>query len=115
MHTRKANILIALVWVLLFQPGFCVAGWLEHSCEDAKESHSHGCECANDPCDQIKLPDVTLRPDQELPLPELSPVFADDFDNASTSGISVSREIPAFACGTTRDRPFPDSDLPLLN
>lgn len=115
MYTRKANILVALFWVLLFQPGFCLAGLLEHPCEDVEESHSHGCDCANDPCDQIQPLNVTPRLDRATPLPLFMPAFAAVVADTVPLVVAASVETSVFRFAATRDRPYPDSDLPLLN
>jgi hypothetical protein len=104
------------VWVLLLSPGLCLAGALEHLCEDCPEDITditceHEEDCTADPCGE-----VLLRPDTASIISALAPVavLPTGLITPESSILDPRPLLKASPLSSGKNLPRPQSDLPLL-
>jgi hypothetical protein len=124
--SRKLAILL-VAWSLCVAPSLCVAGVLEHPCEDGAASDcEHGttthCEdkgtcphaesCPHDPCSALVVTTgvAQLRGPERAPH-EAQAAESPEAASASSTGRSPLRHLRPIRLKTL---PFPSSDIPLL-
>ena len=111
---NRKLLLIISFWVLLLSPGLCLAGALEHLCDDSPQEATcnHEDDCASDPCSG-----EVLRPDSSTSQLVISVDGAPVQDRLDAQP-GFLRTVPFLDTLFFPDRanlPRPASDLPLLS
>lgn len=104
---NKILLITVAFWVLLFGPGLCIAGVIDHICDDCVEETACGHEddCDSDPCIEIlQITNTTTSVDVPVTVCTLAT------DNSNNQYTSLTAILP-----TRENLPQPESDIPLLN
>ena len=111
---NRILLIIIAFWVLMLSPGLCLAGALEHLCDDSPQEATcnHEDDCANDPCSG-----EVLRPDSATGQFVISVADAPVQDrlSAQTEFIRTDSFLDALFFPDRANLPRPASDLPLLS